>query len=875
MQDRIAAPKRTPAEAGTPPHFRHGRLRRGWPVMAAGLCVVVLTLASAAWYVYAERESTLRFWQKAAEGESRSLAAHASQTLVAADLVLRSVTDRANDARVSNVAELRAALGSANVHEMLKERKGGAPQVSVASIVERNGDMVNFTRSFPPLSNDGKKINLLERDYFQAHLADPALELFVSRPVQNKGNGTWTFYMTRKIRSPSGEMLGLVLAGIESSYFVDFYAAVAAPGKQYSLYLADGTNLARFPGYAGPMGAPGKNFSSSQMWQSLRSGAVSTVIASGAGSLIDSNRAELRIVAPAHVRDYPLVVNVRISEQLIFESWRRSAQSIFAIALTLSGTVLLLTLFVRRLLKINDRVIVELGRAREQAEYASQAKSEFLANMSHEIRTPMNAVVGLTSVLAESSLPAHPRRLVEIISNSAQHLLVIVNDILDFSRLEAAQVRLLEDNFDLRVLVETVMDTTRGLAGARHLRLTSVVAGDAPRYVCGDRGRLMQVLLNITGNAVKFTAQGDVRLEVAVVGRDADSWRLAFTVSDTGCGVAEERRESIFNAFEQGSGAGLAMREGTGLGLAISRRIAALMGGSVELAPAGPVGATFVFSVALRHGVAPRVEPGIRGGRVRGLRILVAEDSPASQVVIDLMLKRLGHSVRMVANGEEAVRAFAEERFDVVLLDFRMPVMSGLEAAREIRLVSPAGRLVPIVALTANALARDRDAALAAGMTGFLAKPATLDEVAEMLASLFDGAAVPAQDTQSGSPSSAPPSAPPEGGIDLATLQDLVDSLGGDQIGAAIDAFGRDVDAASAQLQAAHALGDAHAIRRHAHRLKGLFAQFGAREAAGFASAVESDESDAVCRSAAALLELAPGAVAAVRAAVAASALVD
>jgi signal transduction histidine kinase/CheY-like chemotaxis protein len=414
------------------------------------------------------------------------------------------------------------------------------------------------------------------------------------------------------------------------------------------------------------------------------------------------------------VRDYPLVVNVRISERLIFESWRRSAQSIFAIALTLSGTVLLLTLFVRRLLKVNDRVIVELERARAQAECASQATSEFLANMSHEIRTPMNAVVGLTSVLAETSLPAEPRRLVEIISNSAQHLLVIVNDILDFSRLEAAQVRLLEDNFDLRVLVETVMDTTRGLAGARHLRLTSAVAGDAPRYVCGDRGRLMQVLLNITGNAVKFTAQGEVRLEVAVVGRDADSWRLAFTVSDTGCGVAEERRESIFNAFEQGSGAGLAMREGTGLGLAISRRIAALMGGSVELAPAGPVGATFVFSVALRPGVAPRVEPGIRGGRVHGLRILVAEDSPASQVVIELMLQRLGHSVRIVANGEEAVRAFAEERFDVVFLDFRMPVMGGLEAAREIRLVSPAGRQVPIVA-TGQRRRWQRFARIAAG----------------------------------------------------------------------------------------------------------------------------------------------------------------
>ena len=347
------------------------RLRRGEYVIAIGAVVVALMLAAAAVSIFSERANALEFWRSSAESESRTLAAHARQTLVSADLVLRSVIDRANDAQVRDVGELRSVLGARAIHVLLKERQSGAPQISVTSIVERNGDMVNFTRNYPPLSNKGEKINLLERDYFQAHLSNPALQLFLSAPVQNKGTGTWTFYLTRKIRGPSGEMLGLVLAGIESQYFIDFYKEVAGPGKQYSMFHQDGINLARYPGYDSTDGMPGVNFAGSHVFSTLKSGEGSAIIEPTDNAKIQDNESVLRILAPTQVLDYPLVFNVRVSEGLIFKSWRQSAMATATIAIVLCLLVMLLTVALRQLLRSNHKAMHELEAARARAESAS------------------------------------------------------------------------------------------------------------------------------------------------------------------------------------------------------------------------------------------------------------------------------------------------------------------------------------------------------------------------------------------------------------------------------------------------------------------------------------------------------------------------
>ncbi|MGA0796883.1 MAG: PDC sensor domain-containing protein, partial [Quisquiliibacterium sp.] len=243
--------------------------KQGRFVLSLGIGVVLLTMVGAGWLVWAERERSIQLWQNSAEAEARALAANTAQALQAADLVLRSVSDEINGAGVQSVEQMRDVLGTQAVHEMLKDRRSGLAQVSVASVVDVNGDMVNFTRNYPPRSATGQRINLRERDYFQAHLADPNLELFVSTAVQNKGTGSWTFYLARKIKSPSGEMLGVALAGIESEYFHKYFRAIGVPGKTLALFHSNGSLLARWPDENAPIGT---NFSASKLFDILNSG---------------------------------------------------------------------------------------------------------------------------------------------------------------------------------------------------------------------------------------------------------------------------------------------------------------------------------------------------------------------------------------------------------------------------------------------------------------------------------------------------------------------------------------------------------------------------------------------------------------------------
>ncbi len=830
------------------------RLRRGDYVIAIGTVVVVLMLAAAAVSILTERANALAFWRSAAEGESRTLAAHARQTLVSADLVLRSVIDRANDAQVRDVGELRSVLGARAIHELLKERQSGAPQISVTSIVEKNGDMVNFTRNYPPLSNQGEKINLLERDYFQAHLSNPALELFLSAPVRNKGTGTWTFYLTRKIRGPSGEMLGLVLAGIESQYFVDFYKEVAGPGKQYSMFHQDGINLARYPGYDSTDGMPGISFAGSRVFSTLKSGEGSAIIEPTDNAKIQDNERVLRILAPTQVLDYPLVFNVRVSEGLIFKSWRQSAMATAAIAIVLCLLVMFLTVALRKILLRNDKAIHELEVARAQAESASAAKGDFLANMSHEIRTPMNAITGLLDVLTDQHLPPEPKRLVGVIKRSAEQLIAIVNDVLDFSRLDVGQMSLHEENFELREILDSVMATARGLPGAAQIELTCVVADDVRSCFYGDRSRLTQVLLNLLSNGVKFTKRGWVKLDVRLLPTSGEFFLVAFSVADTGCGVPKELTQSIFEPFQQGMPGSLAPHEGTGLGLSISRRIARCMGGTLELLRSDDAGATFRFSVPLAWVKAPLAKRPSETLSMQPMRILVAEDTPASQLVIQMLLEGFGHSVRLVGNGEEAVAAFTQEHFDAVFLDIQMPVMDGYQAALMIRRLEGWGASVPIVALTAYAQLSDRRSALARGVTMHLAKPIRKADVGLVLAQMQQADTGQQPQAQGAGPVPARPTVT----VDVTELKELFDALGPQGLVAAVNAFVQDINDTAAKLRTQAQAGDAIAVRRLAHRMKGLFSQFGAVGPARQAAQLEVDPSDDIGGAAARLLELVP-----------------
>ncbi len=798
-------------------------LRRGRGILAIGVAVAAITVLGAASFLYFEREGTVQSWRSALETESRALAAHAEQSLTAADLVLRSVTDRAQSENIAGSADLRERLGTPAVHDMLRDRQRGVPQISVVSIVDHRGDMVNFTRNFPPRSNSGETINLAERDYFKAHLAAPGLELYISKPVQNNGTGTWTFYLSRKIRAKSGEMIGLVLAGIESAYFEQFYQAIAVPGKSLTLFLADGTNLARYPEGENSLG---RNFASSPVFSVLGSGARSAVIAPGTGAVLASLDNEFRVIAPARVPSFPLVVNARASQALVFGSWEWKVWATLGGALALSSVILLLTFALRRVLRENHLAIDSLLAARAQADAASRAKSEFLATMSHEIRIPMNAVIGLSSVLAGSLENPENKPLVGVLESSARHLMTVVNDILDFSRLDSGRTDLAQTDLDLHALADNVIEITREFPGASKLEIRSSIGADVPRYLRTDSARLTQILLNLLNNAVKYTNSGRVDLDIARVETGAQRPMLRFAVTDTGPGVPDLMRERIFEPFEQIATHRETLNKGTGLGLAIARRIAHAMGGDIALDTDYRSGARFVATLPATPGEAPALQESVPVAPIRALHVLVAEDTPANQLVIELILRQLGHTLRLVDSGRKAVDAFEAEEFDAVFLDIQMPVMGGYEAARLIRSSARRGASVPIVALTAFAQPSDREEALRSGMSAHLPKPIRRADVARALEALHLDA--PPGRAQA-------PSAP----VVDDNLAELIDLFGEDGLAEALGVFVSDANATLDGLRLAHQAGDTDRTRRLAHKLKGLFAQFGATDAARSAAAVE------------------------------------
>lgn len=399
------------------------------------------------------------------------------------------------------------------------------------------------------------------------------------------------------------------------------------------------------------------------------------------------------------------------------------------------------------------RTVQELRRAKEAAEAASKAKSRFLANMSHEIRTPMNGVIGMTELILATGLTERQRKYAEAIHASAESLLVVINDILDFSKIEAGRLELEDVPFSLRDLVGATLEMFREKARRKGLLLKTAFEPEVPERVQGDPTRLRQILVNLVGNAVKFTEKGEVFVRVSRLDEGEGRFLLCFEVRDTGVGIPPEARARIFDGFSQADETTTRKYGGTGLGLTIAKQLVELMGGGISVESSPGKGSVFRFTVrvaGLKDEAAvnrcPTVEPArfpasptVRDDGDRP-SVMVAEDNPVNQEVCREILEYLGCRVHMASNGREAVEELSRTRYDLVFMDFQMPEMDGIEATRRIRaLEQGTGLHTRIIALTARAMEGDREECLRHGMDDYLSKPFTMEAMREILEKWLPG----------------------------------------------------------------------------------------------------------------------------------------
>jgi signal transduction histidine kinase/CheY-like chemotaxis protein/HPt (histidine-containing phosphotransfer) domain-containing protein len=690
------------------------------------------------------RERQIEAWKRQLDNVTLTLSLQTSQAIDTASVVLDTIVAEVDDLAIKNEEDFRRKISTKKVFDMLQVRKMGLSQIDVVSIVANNGDNLNFSR-FYPIS----PINLSERDYFQAHQSNPQLKVFISDPVKNKGNGKWTFYLSRRINDPNGQFLGLVIVGLSVNVLTDFFEKIAnnmGPNITINLFKDDFTLIARYPSKNDQIGTKNTQGAAYKLLFEKNNEAGIMELNT---PRVSTGENQLRLSSVRKVMKYPLINVIVVPMDLILESWYKLA---FQIGLIILLSVVVIVVGVRyfvRALDIREKGIQELQELKVLAENANQTKSKFLAVMSHEIRTPLNGILGMAQFLLHQTVSeVEKKKYINTIISSGKNLQTLLNDILDFSKVEAGKVELLKSPITPVLLLEETELLFAELAKSKEIHLNHLWLGPNNQFYLADPLRLRQMLSNLTNNAIKFTDEGSIRVVAKEVVREGNQAILEFAVTDTGMGISEGDQKLLFQSFSQINISQSSLQSGSGLGLSIVANLVNLMDGTYGVESTLGKGSTFWFRIPVQCVQADSdslatidmdqlSQEDFAALNLASGKILVVEDNATNLLVLSAMLKNVvPHVVVLYAqNGSLAVEAYINNQMiDLILMDIQMPVMGGIEATKMIREYQQKHNLkaIPIVAVTAYAYAEDRIKYVGLDMD-FLAKPIEINKLKKIL----------------------------------------------------------------------------------------------------------------------------------------------